>query len=89
LALFENMKIALIHNPNAFRGEADGTVLRRVFERAGHDVAYVSTEEPDWRRVVSPEIARAVIVGGDGTVQSVAPTLKGYALRYPSIWDSQ
>jgi diacylglycerol kinase (ATP) len=71
------MKIALIHNPNAFRGEADGTVLRRVFERAGHDVAYVSTEEPDWRRVVSPEIARAVIVGGDGTVQSVAPTLKG------------
>ena len=71
------MKIALIHNPNAFRGEADGTVLRRVFERAGHDVAYVSTEEPDWRGVVSPEIARAVIVGGDGTVQSVAPTLKG------------
>jgi diacylglycerol kinase (ATP) len=77
LALFQNMKIALIHNPNAFRGEADGTVLRRVFERAGHDVAYASTEEPNWRRVISPEIARAVIVGGDGTVQSVAPSLKG------------
>jgi diacylglycerol kinase (ATP) len=73
----QNMKIALIHNPNAFRGEANGTDLRRVFERAGHDVAYVSTEESDWRRVISPEIARAVIVGGDGTVQSVAPNLKG------------
>jgi diacylglycerol kinase (ATP) len=71
------MKIALIHNPNAFRGEANGTDLRRVFERAGHDVVYVSTEESDWRRVITPEIARAVIVGGDGTVQSVAPNLKG------------
>ena len=71
------MKIALIHNPDAFRGEADGADLRRVFERAGHDVAYVSTREPDWRGVISPEIARAVIVGGDGTVQSIAPKLKG------------
>jgi diacylglycerol kinase (ATP) len=77
LVLFQNMKIALIHNPHAFRGETNGTILRRVFERAGHDVAYVSTEEPDWRHVISPEIARAVIVGGDGTVQSVAPNLKG------------
>ncbi|MEA3164206.1 MAG: hypothetical protein QOE88_2024 [Verrucomicrobiota bacterium] len=71
------MKIALIHNPNAFRGEAEGSELRRVFERAGHGVEYVNIREPDWQRVISPEIARAIIVGGDGTVQLVAPHLKG------------
>lgn len=71
------MKIALIHNPDAFRGEADGTAVRQVFERAGHDVAYVSTRETNWQNVISPEIARVIIVGGDGTVQSVAPHLRG------------
>ena len=71
------MKIALIHNPNAFRGETAGSELRRVFERAGHDIAYVSTQEPNWRRVISPTIERVIIVGGDGTVQLVAPHLKG------------
>jgi diacylglycerol kinase (ATP) len=70
------VKIALIHNPNAFRGEAEGSELRRVFERSGHSVEYVSTREPNWQRVISPEIARAIIVGGDGTVQLVAPHLK-------------
>jgi diacylglycerol kinase (ATP) len=71
------VKIALIHNPNAFRGEAEGSELRRVFERSGHSVEYVSTQEPHWQRVISPEIARAIIVCGDGTVQLVAPHLKG------------
>jgi diacylglycerol kinase family enzyme len=71
------VKIALIHNPNAFRGEAEGSDLRRVFERAGHDVVYVSTQEPNWQRIISPAIARAIIAGGDGTVQLVAPHLRG------------
>jgi diacylglycerol kinase (ATP) len=71
------MKIALIHNPNAFRGEAEGSELRRVFEHAGHHVEYVSIREQNWQRVISPEIERAIIVGGDGTVQLVAPHLKG------------
>jgi diacylglycerol kinase family enzyme len=71
------VKLALIHNPDAFRGEAEGNELRRVFEHAGHSVEYVSTREPNWQRVISPEIARAIIVGGNGTVQLVAPHLKG------------
>src|SRR5262245_30069518 len=71
------MKIALIHNPDAFRGEADGTTVRKVYERSGHDIAYVSTRETNWKSVVSPEIACVIIVGGDGTVQSVAPRLRG------------
>jgi diacylglycerol kinase (ATP) len=70
------VKLALIHNPNAFRGEAEGSELRRIFERSGHSVEYVSIREPNWQRVISPEIARAIIVGGDGTVQLVAPHLK-------------
>jgi diacylglycerol kinase (ATP) len=71
------MKIALIHNPEAFRGEAAGSSARRVFERAGHHVTYVSTKESSWQRAISPEIARAIIMGGDGTVQLVAPHLRG------------
>jgi diacylglycerol kinase (ATP) len=71
------VKIALIHNPNAFRGEAEASDLRRVFERFGHSVEYVTTGEPNWQGVISPEIARVIIVGGDGTVQLVAPHLQG------------
>jgi diacylglycerol kinase (ATP) len=71
------VKLALIHNPNAFRGEAEGKELRRVFERSGHSLEYVTTEEPNWQHVISQEISRAIIVGGDGTVQLVAPHLKG------------
>lgn len=71
------MKIALIHNPNAFRGEADVNEVRQVFERAGHDVVYVSTQAANWQQVISPEITRAIIVGGDGTVEQVAPLLGG------------
>ena len=71
------MKIALFHNPNAFLGDTDASELRRVFERKGHEVIYVSTHEPNWQRVISPSVSRAVIVGGDGTVQLVAPYLKG------------
>lgn len=72
-----NVKIALIHNRNAFRGEEDGSALRRVFESAGHEAAYVSTQEPNWQRVVSKGIERAIIVGGDGTVDLVVPYLQG------------
>jgi diacylglycerol kinase family enzyme len=48
-----------------------------VFERAWHEAAYVSTQEPNWQRVVSKGIERATIVGGDGTVGLVAPYLQG------------
>ncbi len=70
------MKIALIHNPDAFRGEADAQDLRCAFERAKHEVTYVSTKEPDWQRAISSQIERAIILGGDGTVQLVAPYLR-------------
>jgi diacylglycerol kinase (ATP) len=70
------VKIALIHNPNAFRGEAEGSELRRIFERSGHYVEYVTLEEPNWQSVISSEIERVIIIGGDGTVQLVAPHLK-------------
>jgi diacylglycerol kinase (ATP) len=71
------VKIALIHNSNAFRGgEANSSELRRIFQRCGHDVAYVNTQEDNWQRVLSLDIERAIIVGGDGTVEQVAPHLK-------------
>jgi diacylglycerol kinase family enzyme len=38
---------------------------------------YVSTQEPNWQRVLSKGTERAVIVGGDGTVDLVAPYLQG------------
>jgi diacylglycerol kinase (ATP) len=73
----QNVKIALIYNPNAFCGEEADSEMRRVFERAGHEVAYISTQEPNWQHVISPAKERVIIVGGDGTVQLVVPHLKG------------
>ena len=46
----DNMKVALIHNPNAFQGESASGEMRRLFERAGHEVCQVSTEESNWHR---------------------------------------
>jgi diacylglycerol kinase (ATP) len=71
------VKIALIHNPNAFCGKIDGNDLCREFERVGHDLTYINTKQPEWERGVSPEIAHAIIAGGDETVRLVAPHLKG------------
>lgn len=71
------MKIALIHNPDAFSGEAADSEMRRVFQRAGHEVTYISIQEPDWQRAIAPENERVIIAGGDGTVQSVARHLRG------------
>ena len=84
------MKIALIHNPNAFCGKIDGNDLCQEFERAGHDLTYINTKQPEWERGVSPEIAHAIIAGGDGTVRLVAPHLKGtlsafFHLAQPTI----
>jgi len=75
--IFTKVKIALLHNPDAFRGKTGGSDLLRVFERAGHDVSYASTRELNWQTVVSDKVERAVIVGGDGTVQLIAPHLDG------------
>ena len=72
----DNMKVALIHNPNAFQGESASGEMRRLFERAGHEVCQVSTEESNWHRVISESNVRVIIVGGDGTVQSVVPHLR-------------
>jgi diacylglycerol kinase (ATP) len=71
------VKITLIHNPDAFRGEADDSELRRIFLHAGHDLTYINIQESDWQRTLSPETERVIIAGGDGTVQSIAPQLKG------------
>jgi len=71
------VKIALVHNADAFSGKAAGSEIRRVFQRAGHDVTYLSLQQPDWQRLIAPENERVIIAGGDGTVQSVAPHLRG------------
>jgi diacylglycerol kinase (ATP) len=70
------MKLAVVHNPNAFQGESACNEMLQIFERAGHEVAHTSTEEPNWQRVISAPNERVIIVGGDGTVQSVAPYLR-------------
>src|SRR3979490_3355666 len=72
----ERMKIAIVHNPNAFQGEAACNEMLQIFERAGHEVAHASTEEPNWQRLISASNERVIIIGGDGTVQSIAPHLR-------------
>jgi diacylglycerol kinase family enzyme len=83
------MKIAIVHNPNAFQGEAACNEMLQIFERAGHEVAHASTEEPNWQRLISASNERVIIMGGDGTVQSIAPHLRETKVPFhilPFLW---
>ena len=72
------MRITLLHNPEAGGGEHSGRELIRLIEQAGHSVAYQSTKEPEWSKVLEPPDDFVVAAGGDGTVDKVAFELAGH-----------
>jgi diacylglycerol kinase (ATP) len=69
------MKIALFHNPGAGDRSLDGSQLIRYFAEAGYEVIYVPTDQKGWESAFRNPIDRAVIAGGDGTVNRLAPWL--------------
>jgi diacylglycerol kinase (ATP) len=71
------MDITLIHNSNAGDKGPPKAKLIKVFERAGHEVAYHSTKRRDLRRALESPGDVVVAAGGDGTVGKVARRLIG------------
>ena len=75
------MRILLLHNPGAGRGDMPKDALVRLFEAAGHGVVYRSTKTD----AIDPGDALAadvvVVGGGDGTVCKAVRALEGAARR--------
>ena len=66
------MKILLIHNPNAGIGEHSGEKLTRLLAKTG-DVTYRSVKSKRWMTAFDEEPADLIVAaGGDGTVRKVA-----------------
>ena len=72
------MRVTLIHNPGAGRqGPREAAKLRKLLERAGHDVRYRSAKEGGWKKALKKKADLVVVAGGDGTVGKVARRMVG------------
>ena len=71
------MRVTLLHNPKAGRGEYSEKNLKRALRAAGHKVAYHSTKERGWKKAIASAKGLIVVAGGDGTVGKVARELIG------------
>src|SRR5687768_3237570 len=73
------MRILLIANANARRGNEPLDAARNVFAQAGIEVvearASRAREAPSLIRSHLPEVGAIVLAGGDGTVHEAAPAL--------------
>ena len=72
------MRVTIVHNPGSGEKAVTGPDLIAAAHEAGHDVAYVSTEDD---AAVADRLADAAdlvaVVGGDGTMRNVATRLIG------------
>ena len=73
----EIMRVTLLHNPEAGRGEHDADELLRLLEQAGHKARYQSTKAKNYRKALKRKTDVVLVAGGDGTVGKIARTLVG------------
>jgi diacylglycerol kinase family enzyme len=71
------VRVTLLHNPNAGRGEYPKQRLIRALREAGHEVIYRSTKSNKWRETLEDSTDIVMAAGGDGTVGKVARELIG------------
>src|SRR5438552_17118922 len=69
------MRIILMHNPEAGRGQHKKKELMQALTEAGHEVIYQSTKESDWKKSLTKPADLVLVAGGDGTVGKVARRL--------------
>jgi diacylglycerol kinase (ATP) len=74
----EPIKITLIHNPAAGKGnQPSRDELLKLLRAAGHKVDYQSSKEKKWHKILKNPGDVVAVAGGDGTVSKVARRLIG------------
>lgn len=71
------MRVTLIHNPGAGKGQHDADELVRLLSEAGHDVRYQSSKDDGWKRALKKRADLVAVAGGDGTVGRVTRRMVG------------
>jgi diacylglycerol kinase family enzyme len=69
------MRITLIHNPNAGKGEPSAELLIKILKKEGYEPRYQSSKEKRWSRALDKRADLFAVAGGDGTVARVARKL--------------
>lgn len=70
------MRVLLVHNPSAGKGDHPKEELLAILSLAGHKVAYCSTKSDDFPRMLKEPAELIAIAGGDGTVRKVVTKLE-------------
>lgn len=75
------MRIALLHNTSAGSEDHTHEQLKRILEKAGHEVACVASRLDDLTQALQREACDLVVLaGGDGTVGRAACALAGWQM---------
>jgi diacylglycerol kinase family enzyme len=69
------MRIILMHNPKAGRGNHARKDLMAELASAGHHAIYQSTKKSDYKKVLKKSVDVVLAAGGDGTVGKVGREL--------------
>src|SRR5438132_2096955 len=69
------MRITLMHNPTAGRGEHARQELVSALAKAGHQVTYQSTKKSSYKKALKKSTDLVLVAGGDGTVGKIGREL--------------
>ena len=69
------MRIILMHNPKAGRGDHAKKDLMAELANAGHHAIYQSTKKSDYKKALKKPVDVVLAAGGDGTVGKVGREL--------------
>jgi diacylglycerol kinase family enzyme len=69
------MRIILVHNPKAGRGDHPRKDLMAELANAGHHAIYESTRTSDYKKALKKPVDVVLVAGGDGTVGKVGREL--------------
>jgi diacylglycerol kinase family enzyme len=75
------MRIILMHNPKAGRGNHAKRDLMAALAKAGHQAIYQSTKKNDYKKAVKKSTDLVLAAGGDGTSGKLAANLSIPAFR--------
>jgi diacylglycerol kinase family enzyme len=79
------MRIILMHNPKAGRGNHGKKELTAALANAGHHAIYESTKNSDYKKALEKSVDLVLAAGGDGTVGKVGRELIDSCMTIPPV----